>query len=318
MLFSVIIPVYNAENYLDECIQSVINQTFDDWEIILVDDGSVDSGGNICDRYHEKYPNKIKVFHKKNEGQILTRCYGIRNSDGEYFVFLDADDMLRHDCLEKIKSVIDNFDSDMIIYNFSKSTDCSGGYSLPLVPGIVEKNDIYKLICTSNLLNNMCTKCVKRDCFDINADYSKYAFMRNAEDLLQSLPIIDKCINPYYLDDALYYYRTNPHSVTNTYQPNRAKSIKTVMYVLKSYVEKWNIDIELYNRNAHYTKLRMYKYVLTSTLSIGQKIKKMGELSRDEFYRIRYNKKYAGSLNFKSKVLYMFVCFINMINGKNK
>lgn len=318
MLFSVIIPVYNAENYLDECIQSVINQTFDDWEIVLVDDGSVDSSGNICDMYQEKYPNKIKVFHKKNEGQILTRCYGIRNSDGDYLVFLDADDMLKKDCLEKLSNIIGNTGSDMIIYKFSKSKDFSNEYSLPLIPGIVDKNDIYKLICTSSLLNNMCTKCVKRDCFDVNADYSEYAFMRNAEDLLQSLPIIDKCSNPYYLDDALYYYRTNPQSITNTYRKDFSTDIKAVRKIANEYSKKWLVNVEDVDDFNYSLRISVYKYILQSNMTIIRKLKSMLELSEDEFYHIRYYKKYAGSLNFKSKVFYVFVCFINAINGKNK
>ena len=70
MKFSVLIPVYNTEKYLEDCLQSVLNQTYQDFEIIIVDDGSTDSSGEICDRYQKENPDKIKVIHKDNQGQL--------------------------------------------------------------------------------------------------------------------------------------------------------------------------------------------------------------------------------------------------------
>lgn len=315
MLFSVIIPVYNVEKYIDECIQSVLNQSFNDWEIILVDDGSTDSSGQICDKYALEYPEKIKVFHKKNEGQILTRTYGIKNAQGEYFVFLDSDDMLKNDCLEKLGSVIENTNSDMIIYKYSKSPEFTDEYTLPLVPGCLKKQNIYNLICTSMFLNNMCTKCVKRDCCDIEADYSKYSFIKNAEDALQSLPIIDKCRKPYYLDEALYYYRTNNNSITHTYQKNRAKSIKTVMRILEAYSKKWSVDEDEVSFFITEVSYKMYVYIASSKLSVLNKIKKFFMLSDDDFYHLKYNPKFLKELDIKHKMLYLFVAALCKIQG---
>lgn len=90
-LVSIIIPVYNIEKYLEECVESVLNQTFDNYEIILVDDGSTDHSGNICDNLSLQN-HKIKTYHKKNGGLSSARNYGIKNSEGKYVIFLDSDD----------------------------------------------------------------------------------------------------------------------------------------------------------------------------------------------------------------------------------
>ena len=91
--FSIIVPVYNIENYITECIESIITQTYQNFELILVDDESTDKSGEICDMYAKMY-SKIKVIHKKNGGLSSARNSGIDNSNGEYLMFIDGDDKL--------------------------------------------------------------------------------------------------------------------------------------------------------------------------------------------------------------------------------
>ena len=94
MKISIVVPVYNCEKYVGDCIESVINQSNDNWELILVNDGSTDKSAEICNSYAEKYRQKIFAFHKENEGQFLTRKFGILKCTGDYVGFLDADDLL--------------------------------------------------------------------------------------------------------------------------------------------------------------------------------------------------------------------------------
>ena len=108
VLFSVIVPVYNVENYLHECMDSLMSQTFDEYEIILVDDGSTDSSGLLCDEY-EKASRKVKVIHQTNKGLSEARNSGIRHSIGEYLLFVDSDDVIEKDSLERFaRIVLDN------------------------------------------------------------------------------------------------------------------------------------------------------------------------------------------------------------------
>jgi len=103
--FSIIVPVYKVEKYIDECINSVLNQTFQDYELILVDDGSPDNCPEICDKY-ARSNNKIKVFHKENGGPSDARNTGIKISSGKYILFLDSDDFLNKESLKKIDDCI--------------------------------------------------------------------------------------------------------------------------------------------------------------------------------------------------------------------
>lgn len=102
MKLSYIIPVYNVEKYLKECIDSILAQTFDDYEIILVDDASPDNCPYICDGYAERYPDIIKVIHKKNAGPAAARNDGLKIASGDYIWFFDSDDVLKADCVNKV------------------------------------------------------------------------------------------------------------------------------------------------------------------------------------------------------------------------
>lgn len=101
---SVVIPVYNAENYIEECINSVLRQTYHDWELILVDDGSTDNSGLFCDKI-AKNDDRIKVIHQENAGVTCARENGVFASTGAFIYFLDADDTIDSDTLEYMLSL---------------------------------------------------------------------------------------------------------------------------------------------------------------------------------------------------------------------
>ncbi len=97
---SIIVPVYNGEHFLNKCVDSVLNQNYKNIEMILVDDGSTDRSGVICDEYEKEYPD-IKVIHKKNGGQTSARKAGVRLASAEWVTFLDCDDWIEKDYIEK-------------------------------------------------------------------------------------------------------------------------------------------------------------------------------------------------------------------------
>lgn len=133
MTISIIIPVYNVEKYLRQCIDSVLSQTFQDFEIILVDDGSTDSSGEICDEYVTK-DDRIRVIHKANEGVSIARNIGIEMTSGELLMFLDSDDFLYPDALKVLyEASIETPCADIIISGMEKyfvSTDTKELFNL--------------------------------------------------------------------------------------------------------------------------------------------------------------------------------------------
>lgn len=107
-IISIVIPVYNSFQYIDRCLDSVINQDFEQIEVCLVDDGSTDGSGEICDKYAKKYSN-ISVYHKKNEGASLARRYGLEKARGEYVTFVDSDDWISSDYVSRLYSLIETY-----------------------------------------------------------------------------------------------------------------------------------------------------------------------------------------------------------------
>lgn len=121
-LISVIIPVYNAEKYLEKCINSILVQSFERFELILVDDGSTDSSGTICDSYAER-DSRVKAFHKQNEGVSAARDFGVAHSKGEYIAFIDADDYIAEDYLKILYHDINKYHADIACCNSSLLCD---------------------------------------------------------------------------------------------------------------------------------------------------------------------------------------------------
>ena len=123
MFFSIILPIYNVEKYLKECVSSIQAQTFKDFEIILVDDGSKDSSPAICDELAQK-DSRIKVIHKTNGGQSTARNMGLKKAEGEYIIYLDSDDFITSDTFfEDIYNKVQETQSDIVLYKYSKYFD---------------------------------------------------------------------------------------------------------------------------------------------------------------------------------------------------
>ncbi len=126
MKLSYILPVYKVEKYLDECVQSILSQTMDDYEIILVDDGSPDNCPQICDGYADKYPDIVKVLHKENSGPAATRNLGLRVAKGDYVFFVDSDDYLCADRVKEIYEAAVNFNADVLQTSYFSFKENSG------------------------------------------------------------------------------------------------------------------------------------------------------------------------------------------------
>ena len=230
VLFSVIVPVYNVESYLKQCIDSILAQTYRNFELILVDDGSQDSSGTICDEYAVR-DSRIIVIHKENQGQLSARRIGLNISSGKFVCFIDSDDQVRANLLQKVAAVITNFSVDVITFNWAK-IDMYGNILCKEISifteGKVDKEKYFKKILSSAALNSLCKKIFRRTLFDLDTDYSGYYKVQNGEDLLQTIAIMYRANSFFYIDEALYMYRMNPESITHRYMENEYKILDVV------------------------------------------------------------------------------------------
>ena len=137
---SILVPIYNVEKYLSRCIESVLSQDFTDYELILVDDGSPDKSGYICDEYAKKYPDRIKVIHKKNGGLISARYCGVKEATGNYYIFLDSDDTLKPQAISTLYEYIKSGGYD-IVRGMAVKVDMNGK-EYPLEKYNISKGEI--------------------------------------------------------------------------------------------------------------------------------------------------------------------------------
>lgn len=249
MLFSVLIPLHNAEKYFSECLDSVLAQTFDDYEIVIVDDGSTDNSGAIADEYQKKHPNCIRVIHKDNSGVLLTRRRAMKESKGKYIVWVDADDVIKHNLLDDLHREIISKSPDVIIYNYEiydNPKKVVRSLSMPhkSVAEGKEKHMIYSKMLLGKDMNELWTKCIRRSIIDIEADYSEYKHVSNGDDLFCLMPILDAASKIEHLDFPYYRYRIVSNSITHAKSFRCYYSYRTVYERLSHYITRWNFSSE--------------------------------------------------------------------------
>lgn len=208
---SVVIPVYNVEKYLPECIESVRNQTYPVYEIILVDDGSTDSSSLICDKYVQT-DKRIRVVHKKNEGLSSARNTGIDAASGDYISFIDGDDWIEPGMYKAMTDAVIESKADIIACNMI--LELSTGDKVPYASE--SKNILYtkekalkELYKNKNLTFSACNKIYNIKLFD------SIRFTENIilEDMDISYRLIYQANSIYYLKDPFYNYRYNESSI---------------------------------------------------------------------------------------------------------
>lgn len=234
-LITIIVPVYNVEKYLNECIDSLINQTYQNLEIILVDDGSKDKSGKICDKYRD-LDNRIKVIHKQNEGLGYARNTGLKYAKGKYVTFIDSDDRADEDLIEKLQKGIHDTNSDT----------CIGGFKRITEQGIITYKEKYEetIFDGSDVYNELFARMLgsapnKHDAIrmsvwnvlysiDIIKEYkiefpSERVFI--SEDIIWDSEYYKYSNRAVVIDSIAYNYRITPGSLTKKYKPDMLEKI---------------------------------------------------------------------------------------------
>lgn len=219
MRFSIIVPVFNSETYLDDCVNSVTGQSFSDWELLLVDDGSTDASGKLVDEFAAK-DDRIRAIHQTNAGQFFARQAGICQARGDYLLFLDSDDQFVEGALFAIYALLEQEEWDLVLFlgqEFGLEVLQGGTIGLLEAPaGEVEIASIRRIVASSERLNSLCLKAFNRRLFlDDEADYGCLRDIRHGEDkamLLHPLTCARRCC---YLPRVLYRYRRNMASATH-------------------------------------------------------------------------------------------------------
>lgn len=279
---SVIIPIYNAEQHLNACILSVLSQTYSNLEILLIDDGSSDSSGAICDHYAQK-DNRIQVIHKKNGGVSSARNAGLRAASGDYICFIDADDWIEADlfslCLHNLSqypcdvlqhaTTMDIWNHNTIqrsilISDFSASGFLTQEQLAKYLPSSWTKIalTVYNYIFKKELLTSLF--------FDESMPY--------AEDTTFVFQALSRASTYFFLSERGYHYNVRMGSAAFRWQPTILDCFQKLFYMNEQFCQKFNLSQMDFNRIMSIQKVNAYSDILykmclpTCTLTLRQKL----------------------------------------------
>lgn len=290
-MVSVIVPIYNVEKYLCACIESILNQTYSDLQIILVDDGSPDRCGEICDEYAQK-DKRIEVIHKENGGLGYARNSGLELARGEYVIFIDSDDWIDSNHIETLITTAHKTNADVVIHGFQKCTD--DGKVLVKEELIqhgeffnVVKDVLYPMIASgvdspADRTLPVSTWCKMYRLAIIKDNGLQFVNEKEciSEDIMFNLSYFPCCKRAVICGEYGYNYRYNPDSISNAYNTKRTER----MYEFYRRIMDWGTSFSPSDQDL---KLRLYRCYITKC-RIGVNLVAQSDLSyKEKIYEIK-------------------------------
>lgn len=294
-LISIIIPVYKVEKYLEKCIESVLKQTYTNLQIILVDDGSPDNCGKICDEYAKK-DSRIEVIHKSNGGLSDARNVGISKAKGRYIGFVDSDDYIKEDMYEILLNLIKKYDADVSIcnlYDVIDGNECIRNKE----NGIREYSrlDILKeVLLDKNIQSYAWNKLYEKELFD----EIKYPIRKKYEDIGTTFYVFEKCNKIVVTSEPEYYYLKRSDSLVNNVTESTVLDYTEIIIQRYLYTKENIKELKKYNN-----------YYLAKTLITAHNdIELLGSISEkmQEKYKELYNLVYNIMKNDREDIEELF------------
>lgn len=292
-MYYVLIPVYQAKVWLDRCLASVFAQTKQNFHIILVDDGSTDGSGALCDSYAARDP-RVEAVHQANSGPYgarraaIARCLEKASGD-DWAVFLDADDGLKANALETIGQKAG--DCDMVFIGEDQVWDGKVLRPFPVekayVGTVEDKRQLYKIVFQDGWYNPLWKKAVKVRLLP-KEGVKEYYPVRFGEDLLQSIPMYRDCKKALFLPDSLYDYAINPDSATNALTYEKYKCSSLVIEECWNFLQSQDVwaetDFEEYMSWLRLLTRFQVRIVIKFDTSKENRIRLLKEIRTDAFY----------------------------------
>lgn len=218
-LISVVVPIYNVEKYLRLCLDSLLMQTYTNFEVLMINDGSPDDSANICKEYLAK-DRRFQYFEKENSGPSDTRNYGIEHSKGEYITFVDSDDWLKETFLADLYEAIARTGADIALSTYIKYDDLQSVYNIPIIGEYYERiwmsdefiRELPKLEMKDNSYSNPWAKLFKRELFRT----IRFPKGKLIEDTRTNIKLFLESSRLVYINKCLYFYRIRGGSVIQT------------------------------------------------------------------------------------------------------
>ena len=249
---SIVIPIYNSEKFIHRCLDSIISQTFKNWECILIDDGSQDDSGYICDEYAKK-DKRFKVIHQKNAGSASARNVGLQNSYAKYTAFVDSDDYIENNYLEKLYYTIETNDTDLIICGYVKQ-QVGKKEKITQTSGLKNAESVFEDFLSGQIKGYLWNKLFKNEIIELHS--IKFCEGHNLwEDNLFVLQYLHKSNKIYFISDCIYNYNREIHN--NLSRSLTSKKFDDVIFSL-NYIYDFLVKNHIYIK---YKNLFLYRCV---------------------------------------------------------
>lgn len=322
---SIIIPVYNVEKYLEQCLKSVINQTYSNIEILLIDDGSPDSSPTICDSYAQK-DNRIRVIHQENAGVSVARNKGLDLATGEYVYFLDADDWIEENAIEVMVSALKEEALDCLGFGFVKEFDnISQIQKNEIWETTTYKEERYDVVYhrsigfvnadmhhfhTMNAFAVIWSKLYKKSIIDAHGiRFPDIKQLGSFEDGLFNIHFFRHAKNFKFLDASLYHYRKNNlQSIASNYKTCFYEKQKLQMACIRELIGDSDKNaLEAYNNRVAYMAMEYCSNVLKNKANYATKRGELKRMFRDREYANAIKVLRLNKLPMVWKVYYMIL-----------
>lgn len=314
-LVSIIIPVYNVEKYLLECLDSVIAQTYSNIEIFLINDGSTDNSGKICDEYAQK-DSRVKVIHKENGGVSSARNVGLDLTQGEYITFIDSDDFVDKTYIEKMYDALEKSNADLVFCKYANYIDKKIEYPQESIPKQLTVNNEDKefidfisrfFALKKNIMGSACRVLYRKELIN---NYYFHLGIKISEDLLFLMQIIQNAKSINSIDEYLYFYRKVETSITQKYKKDYLQGQLNLYLALKNIFELFKSKnsrkiFEMYNALLCY-------YVFSNELKFKQINRKENicQIRGSELYKYFKLKNGLRIYGVKRKIKFLVVWFL--------
>lgn len=266
---SIVVPVYKSENYISRCVESILNQTYSEFELILVNDGSPDNSGDICDKYANK-DNRIKVIHQENRGASAARNRGIMEASGEYLMFCDSDDVVSPMWAERLIGLAD-IDTFAIGSYCKNPADLGTEKKLNVINGKVYSISDYYLFNRCGIAGYLCNAIYHRKTVvennitlrekSLEGDYN--------EDLLFALQYVSKVKNIVYTGYSDYLYDVRMDSMSHSFDIYYFEKYREKYFLWQSFInEKCNRDE---SQLKHLSTMTLYRFLVSMQMAIDNK-----------------------------------------------
>ena len=327
-LVSVIVPIYNVEKYIEKCLKSIINQSYRNLEILLINDGTTDNSMEIVKKYIND--KRIKIINQKNQGVSEARNNGLKNATGNYIMFVDSDDWLDFNCIEKCLNFLKEYELEVVL--FPRKNE--------YIQSSIKKEQFFKTTILENklevekkilrryfgLYNNELKRCLSIE--ELNPVWGKLykrkviANVRfkdiniiGSEDCVFNMEVFFSVKKAGYIEEVFYHYRkSNVESITRSYKKDLYEQFKNMYKIMENYIKikKLSKDFEIALTNRKIINIFSFIFnICSSNLKFKKKLKEIEKILNDDLYKELFKNFKFKYLNWKWYIFYK-LCYYKM------